>query len=84
MLDEHDDIWTVLPFSFQDCVDRRLGVIRDLRNQAAHDGNLLRSMDADLPATGREIIGLKETDTAIVAVLGTLRDRQSGDPTDSE
>lgn len=41
-------------------------------------------MDADLLATGRDSIGLKETETAIVELLETLRDRQSGDPTVSE
>lgn len=40
---------------------------------------MIHSMDADLLATGPDTIGLKETDTAIVEVLETLRDRQSGD-----
>jgi hypothetical protein len=84
VVDEHDALWKLLPFSSQDRAVRRLGAIRDLRNQVAHYGNVVHSMDADLLATGRDIIGLKETYAAIVEIIGTLRDRQSGAPTVSE
>ena len=84
VVDEHDDLWKLLPFSSRDRAVRKLGAIRDLRNQVAHYGNVIHSMDADLLATGRDIIGLKETYTAIVEIIDALRERQAGEPTVSE
>ncbi|GAB7093333.1 hypothetical protein JCM30237_04850 [Halolamina litorea] len=83
VVEEHDDLWTLLPFSSQDRAVRKLGAIRDLRNQVAHYGNVIHSMDADLLASGRDIIGLKETYSAIVDVNSALRDHQTGEPTAS-
>lgn len=84
IVQEHDDLWTLFPYNSQDRVVRKLGAIRDLRNQVAHYGNVIHTMDADLLATGRDIIGLKETYTAIVDTIERLRDEQDGDPTVSK
>lgn len=81
IVQEHDDLWTLFPYNSQDRVVRKLGAIRDLRNQVAHYGNVIHTMDADLLATGRDIIGLKETYTAIVDTIERLRNEQGGDPT---
>jgi len=81
---EHDELWELFPFSSRDRVVRKLADIRDLRNQVAHYGNVVHSMDADLLATGRDIIGLKETYTAIVDSIEGLRAEQSGEPTGSD
>lgn len=81
---EHDDLWELFPFNSRDRVVRKLGDIRDLRNQVAHYGNVIHTMDADLLATGRDIIGLKETYTAIVDITAELRARQAGEPSVSE
>lgn len=83
IVENHDDLWKVFPFNSKDRTVRKLGAIRDLRNQVAHYGNVIHSMDADLLASGRDIIGLKETYAAIVDINDRLQKRQTGEPTAS-
>lgn len=71
---EHDELWKLFPYHSRDRVVRKLGELRELRNEVAHYGNVVQSMDADLLAEGRDIIGLQESYSAIVDSIEALRE----------
>jgi CBS domain-containing protein len=80
----HETLWEELPFESRKEAVAALQDIRDLRNQVAHYGNVVHSMDTEMLEGGRNILGLEATYHAIRDVNVLLRESQSGEPTASQ